>query len=189
MAAVSAQRCSQAVAGAVSRLRAKPVKGRNRAICTSLGSRKRRLHSFPGLFRHSPSATSLGKGGRPIRDVRGEFDPAVRAGWKASKPGEKKPRFHELRKTAATRVETVSSPAAAKVFLGHSDEDVTDSYLQPSLADVREAVNRAARSIDGEIPPGTIAFPMRPVTPAVKPPFSEPRNQRKDGLESSCVTR
>lgn len=111
----------------------------------------------------------LGKGGSPIRDVRGGFDPAVLAAWKPSRPEERKPRFHDLRKTAATRVEAVSSHAVAKMFLGHSDENVTDSYLQPSLADVREAVNRAARSIDGQIPPGTIAFPARPVTPAVTP--------------------
>jgi integrase len=111
----------------------------------------------------------IGKGGRPIRDVRGGFDPAVIAVWKASRPEERKPRFHDLRKTAATRVEAVSSHAVAKAFLGHSDENVTDSYLQPSLADVREAVNRAARSIDGHIPPGTIAFPTRAVTPAVTP--------------------
>lgn len=64
----------------------------------------------------------------------------------------------------------VSSHAVAKAFLGHSDENVTDSYLQPSIADVREAVNRAARSIDGQIPPGTIAFPTRAVTPAVTSP-------------------
>jgi len=94
----------------------------------------------------------------------------VLAAWKPSRPDERKPRFHDLRKTAATRVEAVSSHAVAKMFLGHSDENVTDSYLQPSLADVREAVNRAARSIDGQIPPGTIAFPARPVTPAVTPP-------------------
>jgi integrase len=111
----------------------------------------------------------LGKGGRPIRDVRGGFDPAVLAAWKPSRPDERKPRFHDLRKTAATRVEAVSSHAVAKMFLGHSDENVTDSYLQPSLDDVREAVNRAARSIDGEIPPGTIAFPDRAVTKSVTP--------------------
>ncbi|HEV8232738.1 MAG TPA: tyrosine-type recombinase/integrase [Thermoanaerobaculia bacterium] len=112
----------------------------------------------------------LGKGGRPIRDVRGGFDPSVLAVWKASRPEERKPRFHDLRKTAATRVEAVSSHAVAKVFLGHSDENVTDSYIQASLDDVRDAVNRAARSIDGQIPPGTIAFPERTVTKAVTPP-------------------
>ncbi len=37
----------------------------------------------------------------------------------------------------------------ARRFLGHSDEDVTDTYLLPSLDAVREAVNRAARLIDG----------------------------------------
>jgi integrase len=90
--------------------------------------------------------------------------------WKPANADEKKPRFHDLRKTAATRIEAVSSHAVAKMFLGHADEGVTDSYLQPSLADVREAVNRAARSIDGALPPGTIAFPARDVTPAVTPP-------------------
>jgi integrase len=112
----------------------------------------------------------LGKGGRPIRDVRGGFDPAVRAVWQPSRPDEEKPRFHDLRKTAATRVEAVSSHAVAKAFLGHSDENVTDSYVEPSIADVREAINRAARSIDGQIPPGAIPFPARNVTSAVTPP-------------------
>lgn len=106
----------------------------------------------------------LGKGGNPIRDVRGGFDPAVRAVWKPARPDEKKPRFHDLRKTAATRVEAVSSRCIAKAFLGHADEDVTDSYLQPSLAAVRDAVNRAARSIDGEASAGAIPFPARAET-------------------------
>lgn len=90
--------------------------------------------------------------------------------WRPSNADEKKPRFHDLRKTAATRVEAVSSHAVAKMFLGHADEDVTDRYVQPSLEDVRKAVNHAARSIDGQIPPGTIAFPDRPVTKSVTPP-------------------
>ncbi len=135
-------------------------------------------HSILSAIRPADPAAGdhvfIGKGGRPIRDVRGGFDPAVRAVWKASKPQERKPRFHDLRKTAATRVEAVSSHAVAKAFLGHSDENVTDSYLEPSLADVREAVNRAARSIDGQIPPGTIAFPTRAVTPAATPPSGSP---------------
>jgi hypothetical protein len=45
------------------------------------------------------------------------------------------------------------------VFLGHSDRDVTDTYLVVTLDAVREAVNRAARSIDGEKPAGVIEFP------------------------------
>jgi hypothetical protein len=38
---------------------------------------------------------------------------------------------------------------------------VTDTYILPSLDAVRDPVNRAARSIDGEILAGTIAFPER----------------------------
>jgi integrase len=133
----------------------------------------------------------LGRGGRPIRDVRGGFDPAVLAVWKPSRPGEKKPRFHDLRKSAATRIEAVSSGAVARVFLGHADENVTDSYVQPSLDDVRNAVNRAARSIDGQIPPGAIPFPTRAGTPAGTP-FSggvelgakEVSNPRAEALDS-----
>jgi hypothetical protein len=34
-------------------------------------------------------------------------------------------------------------------LLGHADEDVTDSYLMPTIEDVRAAVNRAAALIDG----------------------------------------
>lgn len=119
--------------------------------------------------------------------MRGGFDPAVMAAWKPSRPDERKPRFHDLRKTAATRVEAVSSHAVAKMFLGHSDENVTDSYLQPSLGDVREAVNRAARSIDGELPPGAIPFPTRSVTPAVTPlPESDEIGERSvSTLDSS----
>ncbi len=56
-------------------------------------------------------------------------------------------------------MEAVSSHAVAKKFLGHEDEDVTDSYIQPSIEEVRAAVNRAARSIDGEKPSGVIEFP------------------------------
>jgi integrase len=104
----------------------------------------------------------IGRRGEPIRDVRGGFDAAVLAVWKPSKPGERKPRFHDLRKTGATRVEAVSSHAVAKTFLGHSDENVTDSYIVPSLDEVRNAINRAARSIDGETPAGAIPFPINP---------------------------
>jgi hypothetical protein len=54
----------------------------------------------------------------------------------------------------------VSSHAVAKAFLGHADENVTDTYIVPSLQAVCDAVNRAARSIDGETPAGTIPFPL-----------------------------
>ncbi|MGH9316539.1 MAG: hypothetical protein ACRD1P_05470, partial [Thermoanaerobaculia bacterium] len=64
------------------------------------------------------------------------------------------------RKTGATRVEAVSSHAVAKAFLGHADENVTDTYLLATLDAVREAVNRAARSIDGATPAGAIPFPI-----------------------------
>jgi integrase len=100
----------------------------------------------------------LGRRG-PIKDVRGGFDRAVLAVWKPSSRDEDKPRFHDLRKTAATRVEAVSSHAVAKAFLGHSDENVTDSYIVPTLDAVREAVNRAARLIDGEAAGNVAIFP------------------------------
>jgi integrase len=87
----------------------------------------------------------IGRRGDPILDLRGSFDAAVLEVWKPSRPGEKKPRFHDLRKTGATRVESVSSKAVAKAFLGHADEDVTDSYIAPGIEEVRDAVNRAAR--------------------------------------------
>jgi integrase len=77
------------------------------------------------------------------------WNAAVLEVWKPSRPSEKRPRFHDLRKTAGTRIEAVSSHAVAKRLLGHADEDVTDSYLMPTLEDVRAAVNRAATLIDG----------------------------------------
>lgn len=113
----------------------------------------------------------IGRRGEPIRDVRGGFEAAVEAVWKPSKPGERRPRFHDLRKTGATRVEAVSSHAMAKVFLGHADENVTDTYIVPSLDDVRSAINRAARSIDGETPAGAIPFPNPSHQPS-HPPVS-----------------
>lgn len=99
----------------------------------------------------------IGRRGKPIRSVATSFDAVVREVCSAAK---RKPRFHDLRKTGATRVEAVSSHAVAKAFLGHSDEDVTDSYLLASIDDVRAAVNRAARGIDGEKPAGVIEFPV-----------------------------
>jgi integrase len=115
-----------------------------------------------GLRRANPAVTDhvfLGRRGVPLRDVRGGFDQAVLAVWKPSRPGERKPRFHDLRKTGATRVEAVSSHAVAKAFLGHADENVTDTYIVPSLQAVHDAINRAARSIDGQTPAGAIPFP------------------------------
>jgi integrase len=111
----------------------------------------------PGAGEH----VFLGRRGKPILDVRGGFDAAVLNAWRPTWPGEKKPRFHDLRKTGATRVEAVSSHAVAKAFLGHADENVTDTYLLATLEAVLEAVNRAERSIDGEAPAGAIPFPMR----------------------------
>jgi integrase len=81
--------------------------------------------------------------------------------WKPANKDEKRPRFHDLRKTGATRVEAVASKAAAKTFLGHADQDVTDTYILPSLDDVRDAVNRAAFSIDGTMLPGVVRFEPR----------------------------
>jgi hypothetical protein len=74
------------------------------------------------------------------------------------------------RKTGATCVEAVSSHSVAKAFLGHSDQDVMDSYTQASLDDVRNAVNRAECAIDGETPAGAIPFLTRSVVPGVAPP-------------------
>lgn len=113
----------------------------------------------------NPSPTDhvfLGRADKPIRSVREGFDAAVLKVWKPSTNGERKPRFHDLRKTGATRVEAVSSPhAVARRFLGHADEDVTSSYLLPSLDAVRDAMNRAASSIDGKTPAGVLPFPGR----------------------------
>ena len=65
-------------------------------------------------------------------------------------------------KTGATRVESVSSKAVAKAFLGHADEDVTDSYIAPGIEEVRDVVNRAARAIDGgDIPRECSSFGPR----------------------------
>lgn len=102
----------------------------------------------------------LGRRGDPILDVRGGFNAAVLEVWKPTRPNEPRPRFHDLRKTGATRLEAVSSHAVAKAFLGHADGDVTDTYILPSLDAVRDAINRAGRSIDGEIPAGVLAFPQ-----------------------------
>jgi hypothetical protein len=123
----------------------------------------------------------------PIRDVRGGFDAALLKVWKPSRPGEKKPRFHDLRKTGATRVESISSHAVAKAFLGHSDEDVTDSYIQPGLEAVRGAINRAARLIDGGEPPaGVLIFRPKMAHQTAHPPRKRPSvaASRKGTIES-----
>jgi integrase len=88
--------------------------------------------------------------GSRIDSLRTWWIAAVLKVWKPSKPSERRPRFHDLRKTCATRVESVSSHAVAKLLLGHADEDVTDSYIKPEIGDVIAALNRAARLIDGE---------------------------------------
>jgi integrase len=88
--------------------------------------------------------------GSPIKSVQTWWVRAMGKVWKASKPSEQRPRFHDLRKTCGTRVEMVSSHAVAKRLLGHADGDVTDSYLMPTDDDVRAALNRSARLIDGE---------------------------------------
>jgi len=88
--------------------------------------------------------------GTRIDSIRTWWNAAVLKVWTASKPTEQRPRFHDLRKTCATRVESVSSHAVAKMLLGHADEDVTDSYVRPELEDVRAALDRAARLVDGE---------------------------------------
>lgn len=103
----------------------------------------------------------LGETGGPLKTIYTGFVSAVEKAWKPEKPGQRRPRFHDLRKTAATRVEAVSSHAVAKAFLGHKGSDVTDSYIEVALDAVRDAVNRAARSIDGETPAGAIPFRAR----------------------------
>jgi hypothetical protein len=42
-----------------------------------------------------------------------------------------------LRTTRAKRVESVSSKAVAKAFLGDAVEDVTDFYIAPGIAEAR----------------------------------------------------
>ena len=88
--------------------------------------------------------------GTPIDSIRTWWNGAVLKVWKPSKPSEQRPRFHDLRKTCATRVESVSSHAVAKLLLGHADADVTDVYVRPEIENVIAALNRAARLIDGE---------------------------------------
>jgi integrase len=103
----------------------------------------------------------LGETGEPVKTVYSGFVAKVEKVWKPEKPGQARPRFHDLRKTAATRVEAVSSHAIAKALLGHAAGDVTDTYLLPDLDEVRAALDRAARSIDGEAPEGAIPFRSR----------------------------
>lgn len=103
----------------------------------------------------------LGETGGPVKTIQTGFVAKVEKVWKPEKPGQARPRFHDLRKTAATRVEAVSSHAIAKALLGHAAADVTDTYIMPDLDEVRAALDRAARGIDGETPGGAIPFPMR----------------------------
>jgi integrase len=102
----------------------------------------------------------LNSAGRPLaaNTVTAAFSKAVLACWSPARPSERRPRFHDLRKTCATRVEAVSSHAVAKLLLGHVTGDVTDTYLLPTLDAVKAALNRAARAIDGEPPAGTLPF-------------------------------
>jgi len=94
--------------------------------------------------------------------VREAFDRAVLTVWSPSKPGERKPTFHDLRAPCGTRVEAVSSFATVKLLLGHSTSgDVTAGHIRPSLDSVHDALNRTARSIDGEAPEGAIPFRSR----------------------------
>lgn len=118
------------------------------AILTAL---KAEPHGEDGLVFTKPD-------GSPIKSVQTWWVAAMGKVWKASKPSEQRPRFHDLRKTCATRVESVSSHAVAKRLLGHADGDVTDSYLSPTDDDVRAAINRAARLIDGEQVGNVIPF-------------------------------
>ena len=106
-----------------------------------------------------PSALVFTKpNGSSVESIRTWWDSAVSEVWKPSKPSERRPRIHDLRKTAGTRVESVSSHAVAKLLLGHADGDVTDTYLMPTAEDVRAALNRAARLIDGEQVGNVIPF-------------------------------
>jgi integrase len=109
----------------------------------------------------SEAAVFLGETGEPLKTIYTGFVAAVEKVWKPEKPGQARPRFHDLRKTGATRIEAVSSHAVAKAFLGHEDSDVTDSYIRAPIENVRAAINRAARSIDGETPAGAIPFPVK----------------------------
>jgi integrase len=133
--------------------------GRARAV--ALGDVAREILS--SVRPDAPDAAAhvfLGDAGAPLLTVYTGFVAAVEKVWRPSRPDEQRPRFHDLRKTGATRVEAVSSHAVAKAFLGHADEDVTDSYIVPKLDAVRDAIDRAARSIDGETPAGAIPFPV-----------------------------
>jgi integrase len=103
----------------------------------------------------------LGRSGKAVRSIRTAFDNAVAKVWTPARPDEQKPRFHDLRKTGATRVEAASSHAVARAFLGHSDRDVTDSYVIATLEAVRAAVNRATFSVDGTVLESVTVFQPR----------------------------
>lgn len=104
---------------------------------------------------------------RPVSasTIEHAFTRAVEAVWKPAKPGEKRPRFHDLRKTAATRVESCSSYAVARAFLGHAALDVTGLYVRPQLDSVRDAINRAASLIDGPEVTGNVVDFRQEATP------------------------
>ncbi len=124
----------------------------------------------------NPAATDrvvLGRTGKPVRSIRTAFDNAVSHVWAPTTPDEPRPRFHDLRKTGATRVESVSSHAVARAFLGHSDRDVTDSYIVATLEAVREAVNRAAIAIDGTMLPGVVRFEPKTAQKTAQRPKAE----------------
>ncbi len=88
--------------------------------------------------------------GKEIKSIRTWFLGVLEEIWTPETPSEEPPRpAHDFRKTCATRVEAVSSHAVAKFLLGHKDEDVTDGYIVVLEGEAREALNRAARLIDG----------------------------------------
>jgi integrase len=104
------------------------------------------------LRRDDPGAVVFTKrDGSPVGSIRTWWLRTIPEVWTPSKPSEDRPRFHDLRKTCGTRVESVSSHAVAKRLLGHADGDVTDSYLLPTVDDVRAACDRAAARIDGVV--------------------------------------
>ena len=103
--------------------------------------------------------------GTEILTIKNWWNRAVLKVWTPSRPSEQRPRFHDFRKTGGTRVEAVSSHAVAKRFLGHADEDVTDSYIIATDEAVREATNRAARLIDGVQVGNVVQFQVANGTP------------------------
>jgi len=107
----------------------------------------------------------LGRLGAPIKSIRGAFDSAVGEIWEPTRPGERRPVFHDLRATCGTRCAAIGGYAVAQRLLGHSSGgSVTDRYLRATDEDVRRALNAAAAAIDGtapEAPEGAIPFRTR----------------------------